>query len=112
MRITILFFLFAFNLANSQDSICFPTSGVIDFEGYKKTGKIDTVKIVILITECEVCTAKSVFAYAIREQSSYYGDRMPGSDYSDLWIIKSYLDNKRKPFTSKVIVWDNRKLIQ
>lgn len=102
-------FILAFSLVKSQDSIYYPlTSRIIDFDGYKKTGKIDTVKIVILITECDDCTSKSVSAYAVREQSTYHGDRMPPLDYSDYWTIKSYLDNRKKPFPPKVIIWDNR----
>ena len=79
--------------------------------GYHKTGKMDTVKAVLLITECDNCQSKSVTAYAIREQSTYFGDRMlthPPTDYSDYWSVKSYLDSRKKAFPSTVTIWDCR----
>ena len=79
--------------------------------GYHKTGKLDTVKAVLLITDCDNCQSKSVSAYAVREQSTYFGDRMPTqppTDYSDYWSVKSYLDSRKKTFPSTVTIWDCR----
>lgn len=86
-----------------------PFSGITF--GYHKTGKLDTVKAVLLITECDDCQSKSVTGYAVRELSTYFGDKMPtypATDYSDTWEIKSYLDNRKKPFLSNVTIWDCR----
>jgi len=79
--------------------------------GYHKTGKMDTVKAVLLITECDNCQSKSVTAYAILEQSTYFGDRMPTyppTDYSDYWAVNSYLDSRKRTFPSTVTIWDCR----
>jgi hypothetical protein len=76
--------------------------------GYNKTGKLDTVKAVLLITDCDNCQSKSITAFAVREQSAYFGDRMPPGNYDDYWSVKSYLDNKKKPFPSAITIWDCR----
>lgn len=60
--------------------------------GYQKISKMDTVKAVLLITECDSCQSKSVTAYAIREH----------------WSVKSYLDSRKKAFPSTVTIWGCR----
>ena len=74
---------------------------------------LDTVKAVLLITDCDNCQSKSVTAFAIRGKSTYYGDRMPPGNYYDYWSydywpVKSYLDDKKKPFPSATTIWDCR----
>ena len=76
--------------------------------GYNATGKLDTVKAVLLITDCDDCQSKSITAFAVREKQSYSGDRMPPGNYDDYWSVKSYLDSKKKAFPSATTIWDCR----
>jgi len=96
------------NWADSSVTIA-GTSWVSTFNyGYNKTGSLDTVKAVLLITDCDNCQSKSVTAFAIREKNTYYGDRMPPGNYDDYWSVKSYLDDKKKAFPSATTIWDCR----
>lgn len=73
--------------------------------GYNKTSKIDTIKCVLLITDCENCSSKSISAYVVREFMAYIGDPMPPGDYSHIWSPINYLDINKKPFNKSVIIW-------
>ncbi len=93
------------------DSLKFSTLSLTGVYVYNKTGKLDTVKAVLLITDCDNCQSKSVPAFAVREQHTYFGNT-PQSYYSDSWSIKSYLDINKKAFPPNVIVWDYRLISQ
>jgi hypothetical protein len=65
----------------------------------------DTVRAVLLITECDDCQSKSITAYAIRQKNVYSGDRMPPGNYNDYWSICGYLNNNKFPFAKGTRVW-------
>lgn len=76
--------------------------------GYNPTGILDTVKTVLLISDCDSCHVRTLFGFAVMENYSYSGDRMPPGNYDDFWSLKIYLDTNRKPFPPSVTIWDYR----
>lgn len=79
--------------------------------GYQTIGTRDTARAVLLITTCDTCPGRSIIGYVIRERAAYTGDRMPtqpAKNYVDQWVVRGYLDSRRKAFPSTVIVWNYR----
>jgi hypothetical protein len=74
--------------------------------GYRKIEKFDTVKAIILLTECDSCTSKSVPGFAVRQLFVYHGDRMPPGNYSDQWEIIAVLNWGKKRFSPNNIIWN------
>lgn len=89
-------------------------SGTLDYGnyGYKAGGVFDTIKAVILITECDNCPSKSVSGFAVREKYIYHGDPMPPLDYSDQWQVSCYLNSRKKQFPKTTIIWNSKLLNQ
>jgi hypothetical protein len=57
----------------------------------------DTIKITMLITNCDRCASRSLNGYAVRMQ-------LP---ISKEWRIVEYLDYRKKPLPQKATVWQS-----
>lgn len=106
--ILILLTLF-FSACLKADAQTILSDGYLDF-GYHKTGKVDTVRAVVLYTVCDACPAYSAKAYAVREEYAYYGDTM-GRLYAPYWVVIKLLTELKTPFSKQTIVWQS-KIIQ
>ena len=115
MKQLILIFLTAVSInCKSQivpDSI-YKTGFVSYFDyGYKQTGKFDTTKAIILVSDTSwqrQIKTYSVRGYIISERHSYHGDRMSPMNYDDYFIVIGYLNEKRKPFPETIIIWNHK----
>lgn len=99
---TILLLLLVF-VTNSQITS-------ISTYGFNPTGTYDTIKSILLVTQCDSCIAMSIEGYTTRRKWVYYGDPMPvqglTGQYDDMWKVIEHLDNKKKKLKDYIYIWD------
>ena len=104
-KITLFFMLF-FN------SIAYGQLGIYT-EYPDKPFKYDTIKAILLITECNDCNAKSQNGYIIKEGKFgqvYDGRLTLNIQYGYSYYRFGYLNKHKTPFDPKVIVWDGKEI--
>lgn len=76
-----------------------------EFGYFKKTGIIDSVKVVLLITNCDTCYAESIKAIEIREKEIYYSEYSWPERFREIYTPLYYLYESKRRITDKVFIW-------